>query len=776
MKKTRWAVAVLFLLATGSGAALAAQSLQTPLAPNAIPKFVQPLPILSVAAGASDPKIATLFGNQELTISMCEFDAQVLPPGFSPTRVWGYIAGTTCPTGTQDTYIGPVIVSERATAGPSPTTVTWVNKLGSATTTGVLAYKYSTDQTIHWADPANNEANMCAHMPGYPAPGDPYGCDQNYAGPVPAVVHLHGGEVPPMIDGNPDAWVTSDGTKGPAFYSFPAAAAPYAATYKYPNVQEAAPLWFHDHTLGATRLNVYAGLAGAYLLTDNTLALPVGLDPLGLKRGSNPVDYTIPLVVQDRMFDTNGQLFFQADSAGGILWALNPEHPYWSPEFVGDSIVVNGKAWPFLNVEPKRYRFWFINGSNARTYEMFLQGGGVTAPLMYVIATDGGYLDKPAPVKKLLLMPGERYEVIVDFAGAAPGSKLTLRNTAKTPFPGGATPQGSTLGQIMQFNVTTCASGLCGAADTSYNPALGGTIRTNKAIKRLANPVTGRVGAGVNVTKTRQLTLNEIMGMPSTAVDPVTGVTTAYPGGPLEILLNNTKWDGKRITGVGTDGMFTTVSIPGYTGLRGYSLSEVPQEGETEVWEIVNTTADAHPIHLHLVQFQLINRQNYDVNAYNAAYWAQFPAGFDFTTGLTTIAGTFIPGYGPPCAYEPGSTGACNTRAYGGNPDIAAVGKNGNYLYLRDGVKPPLPQEAGWKDTVIMYPGQVTRIAVRYAPTDLPVTTSASAAYYPFNPNDGFGYVWHCHIIDHEDNEMMRPTAVTPNGGASRSLTMGLDY
>src|SRR6185295_11458697 len=173
----------------------------------------------------------------------------------------------------------------------------------------------------------------------------------------------------------------------------------------------AAPAWFHDHTLGATRLNVYAGLAGAYLIDDPKLGLPSNFPPLS---------DVVPLVIQDRMFDTDGQLFFQADSAGGFLWATNPEHPYWKPEFIGDTILVNGKAWPYLDVEPRRYTFLLLNGSNARSYELFVRSP-LTLPsprpngtAMYVVATDGGFLDTPVklnappkgPVDKLLIMPG----------------------------------------------------------------------------------------------------------------------------------------------------------------------------------------------------------------------------------------------------------------------------------------------------------------------------------------------------------------------------------
>jgi spore coat protein A, manganese oxidase len=744
----------------GIESAMAAKSPQIPIAGKAIPQFMQPLPLLSVQPGGT---MATVFGNQPLTITMCEFNSQVLPPPMPATRVWGYIVGSACPplTGApQDTYIGPVIVNTRGTS----TDVTWINNLGTTATTGVLAYKYSTDQTMHWADPLNWEMNMCNHMAMYPAYLSP--CSLNYGegipdgAPIPAVVHLHGGEVPAELDGGPDAWFTSNGAyKGHGYYSFPGAPV-NASIYKYPNVQEAAPLWFHDHTLGATRLNVYAGLAGAYYIVDPAMSLPTNLQP---------VSEVVPVVIQDRMFDSNGQLFFQADSAGGILWATNPEHPYWSPEFVGDTIVVNGKAWPYLNVQAKRYRFLFLNGSNARTYEMFLVNPitKVMGPPMWVISTDGGYLDSPVMLdpnlgQKLILQPGERYEVIVDFAGFA-GTNLIIRNTGRTPYPKGAPPDGSTLGRIIQFRV-----GLGPVADASYDPASGVSLRSgNQIIPRLVNPATGTLA--VTAQTTRQLTLNEVMGMPMTAIDPVTGVLTAYPGGPLEILVNNTKWSGKRVTGVDPiSGMYVTQPIPGFTlDGAGYNyLSELPQEGETEVWEVVNLTADAHPIHLHLVQFQLINRQNYNVTNYNAAYAAAFPAGgWDITTGMPCMAGVFCPGYGPPLDYTTG-----NARALGGNPDITP--------FLQGAVQPPLPNEAGWKDTVIMLPGQVTRIAVRYAPTDLATNTPPTMLSYPFDPSGGgmYNYVWHCHIIDHEDNEMMRPTAVTPMQGAVRPLVKGVAY
>jgi len=743
-------------LRMGPNAAQAAVTPQIPLAGKAIPQFVDPLPSLD----------AIVAGTGQIELQMTEFQAQVLPIGLPKTWVWGYLQpGQTGRT----SYLGPVIVATRGT----PTEMKFVNNLGSAATTNVLAYKYGTDQTLHWADPLNGEANMWNHMAMPPAVGSEGAA--NYDGPIPACVHLHGGEVPPVLDGGPDAWFTSDGNYiGHAYYSKDGNALKNYNIYRYPNSQEGSPIWFHDHTLGATRLNVYAGLAGGYLVLDPAND-PQNLPPL------------TPLVIQDRMFDTTGQLFFPSDSAGGFLWTTNPEHPYWVPEFVGDVICVNGKAWPFLNVEPKRYTFLFLNGSNARTYEMFLTDpvSGNRGPALWVIGTDGGYLDKPVKVgppgnnSSLVMMSGERYQVIIDFAGFQAGvigpnglaysGNWVLRNTAKMPFPGGVAATGNTTGRIMQFRVVGTPG-----TDTSFNPAtLGATVRP-KPLVRLVNPVTGTVAAGVTVQKTRQLTLNEVMGMPQMAIDPVTGLMTAYPGGPLEILVNNTKWNGERVNGVDATGMYTFETRPDFTldGTRKNWLSELPNEGETEVWEIVNLTVDAHPIHLHLIQFQLMNRQNFDAAKYTAAYAAAFPGGgYDPMTGLAYLPGVYIPAFGPPLDYNTGIA-----RALGGNPDIAAVGAKGKPLYLKGAPTPPLPQEAGWKDTVLALPGQVTRIVARWAPTDILAGTAPESASFPFDPNGGHGYVWHCHIVDHEDNEMMRPDEVIPNPSATRTYNQGIDY
>jgi len=267
-----------------------------------------------------------------------------------------------------------------------------------------------------------------------------------------------------------------------------------------------------------------------------------------------------------------------------------------------------------------------------------------------------------------------------------PGTKLIMTNNARAPFPQGATPDPQTVGQIMQFRVGFPTGG----PDTSYDPAtaLPGSLRPNNPIEVLDPAVTNIVPDQV-----RQLTLNEVMG----------------PGGPLEALLNISKW--------------------------GAGITENPRVGSTEVWEIINLTGDAHPIHLHLVQFQLLSRQRFQTNKYLKAYDAAF------------AAGVYNPAAGPPLPYDaPNADGAV-----GGNPAIGP--------FLQGKAMPPAPNEMGWKDTVIMYPGEVTRIVVRWAPTDTP---AGVVGVFPFDPSEPPGYVWHCHILDHEDNEMMRPYTVAP--------------
>ncbi len=374
---------------------------------------------------------------------------------------------------------------------------------------------------------------------------------------------------------------------------------------------------------------------------------------------------------------------------------------------------------------------------NARMYNLafFNKAARRPGPPIWVIATDGGFLDSPAKVgwpKRLFIAPGERYDIIVDFSGFA-GQTLTLVNDAKAPFPGGSPPDPHTTGQILQFRVSTAP-----ATDTTCDPAqaigsLGACVLRISPIVRLADPTAGTLAQGVVPDRRRQLVLKEVEG----------------PGGPLEVLLNNTRWTGLRETTLGVPGV-TPQPIPGGTPVAGNYATELPRVGSTEVWEIVNMTEDAHPIHLHLVQFQLINRQRFKSSKYAADWEAAFPAGFK-------------PGDGPPMPYNTVNADG----AFGGNVPVTP--------YLRGKVSLPKPGEAGWKDTVVAPPGEVTRIVARWAPQGIPVgDVSAGTNLYSFDPTaalgtidfagnpGGPGYVWHCHILDHEDNEMMRPYAVIP--------------
>jgi spore coat protein A, manganese oxidase len=560
---------------------------------------------------------------------------------------------------------------------------------------------------------------------------------------------------------------------GMAFYSMDGNTNNNYSICRFPNVQQAAPLWFHDHALGATRLGVYAGLVGVYFITDPKLKLPAGLSPLGLRDGIDGAhpddDAIIPLVLQDRKFDTEGQLYFTA----GAPDSPNPEHQYWVPEFFGDTNVVNGKVWPYLEVKAQRYRFLAVNGSNARTYILTFQNTPETsnpaAPAMWQIATDGGYLDKPVAVDMLRIMLGERADFIIDFGGLSAGDSLVLNNVGPDdPFGGGSVPDvdfipsdPATTGKVMEFRVVAGAA----SEDEAYDPASGAEIRTDgDRIVRFVDPSAGTLARNVEPDLTRQLTLNEVAIDNERTVDG-----TTYSGGPLMAILNNTDWMGLQPDPENPNTRLEPVSGFSSDGVGNF-MSEMPHEGATELWEIVNTTEDAHPIHVHLVQFQLLNRQNYDSEAYFDAYSATFDGG------------EYIPESGPPASYDP-ALNPLSGGKYGGNPNVDPY-----LLTGLDDIMLPDENEAGWKDTIMVPPGAVTRFVVRFAPTDLPVMPSQSEALrYDFMPNAAipgkaraiYDYVWHCHILDHEDNEMMRPYAVVPNPripGGARSFRMKTDY
>ncbi len=634
---------------------------------------------------------------------MLEFQQRVLNDSFynrlsapfnNGTFVWGYKVD-----GANASYPARTIVAQRNRT----TTVKWQNDLPFRP----FLQKYLTvDQTLHFADPLHQ-----------------MGSRQPYAGPIPTVVHLHGAEVSSRFDGSAEGWYTPNGLHG-AGYDTASRTDANAAIFTYPNTQQATTLWFHDHTLGMTRTNMLSGLVGMYLIRDQFDTGAVN-NPLRL-----PADgFEIELILQDRLFDTNGQLLFPDGSNPEVGEPPNPDiHPFWIPEYFGDVNVVNGRSWPFLNVEGRRYRFRIVNAANARFYNLKLVNSrtGADGPPIWLIGTDGGLLDRPVRLTnrgaevQMLIAPAERQDVIIDFDGFE-GQSFTLVNDANAPFPGGDPVDPATSGRVMQFKVVLQQS----SRDDSFNPASGAALRGGRnqepAIVRLADPNRGTIAPGVQRNNLRQLVLVEVEG----------------DGGPIEVLLNNTKWDGTRDdTGVGIPG-----STPDSFGIGNF-LTELPRVGSTEVWEIANLSEDAHPIHVHLVQLQLINRQDLAVDPndpeggllYRAHYDAQFPGG------------TFIPEFGPPRTY----TDRNRDGAVGGNPSFSP--------WLTGSPTPPLASEAGWKDTLRMFPGTVTRIIARWAPQQTAVGgVQPGQNQFVFDPTQGPGYAWHCHILDHEDNEMMRP-------------------
>lgn len=584
-----------------------------PLDPKSIPKYVNQLviPPVYMPTVLRQHMTGHVIGH-EYKINVSEFHQQILPAGFGTTKVFGY-GGMI-----QDQNTGRAVYF-RSVPGPTfeairgiPVHVQWINYL-----TG--SHFLPVDPTIDWANP-----NSMA-IPRPPSPSFPPGLPLAQK-PVPIVPHLHGGENPSYFDGHPDAWFTSDGKTGMAFIT---------NNYTFPNVQQPTTLWYHDHTMGITRLNIYAGLAGLYVIRDTN-------DPIAsaLPRRENE----IPLIIQDRSFNTDGSLFYDHEG-------VNPSiHPYWVPEFFGNTIMVNGKVWPNLNVKPQQYRFRLLNGSNARFYHLMLSN----QQKFIQIGSDGGYLPQPVELSSLLISPAERADILIDFSTLAPGTTVILTNTANAPFPGGTPADPQTVGQIMQFTVTN------------------ETVLPPKKLPPVLNNM-----PKLKPTITRTLTLFELEG----------------PNGPLEVTLDGQMWRNP--------------------------VSELPQAGTTEDWQVVNLTDDTHPIHLHLVQFLLVSRQKFRSDDY-LRDWKKL--------NQTTRPGT------PP---------------YYVKPKVLPIDP---YLQGQP-IASPL-NEKGWKDTIQMNTGEVTTIRVRF--------TSQDGSPYPFNPSLGPGYVWHCHILEHEDNEMMRPLKLLP--------------
>ncbi|WP_421052664.1 multicopper oxidase family protein [Lysinibacillus capsici] len=404
---------------------------------------------------------------------------------------------------------------------------------------------------------------------------------------VRTVTHLHGANVDWQSDGHPEAWYTRDYRHtGPKFNK---------EIHEYTNHQPGTTMWYHDHAMALTRLNVYAGLAGFYLLRDaleERSNLPCG-------------DYEYPILIQDKTFNEDGSLFYPDEPPFPV-----PVHPSITPGFVGNTIVVNGKLWPFLDVEPRKYRFRLLNGSNRRGYVISLSNDQP----MFQIGTDGGFLSAPQLIQSVELLPAERTDVIIDFSSCA-GQEITLLNT-DTDFSDEHT------NVIMQFRVTLPLK----CEDTSEIPE-------RLAVSMDLHPHHAHIE--------RQL--------------PLTATTDEF-GRPM-LLLN--------------DRMYHDPA------------TEKPSLDSVEIWSFINATPFIHPIHLHLIQFKILERRPFDLEIYQNEGIVQFT--------------------GPP--------------------------------------EEPRDYERGWKDTVKADAGKVTKIIMHW--------------------KDHVGnYMWHCHFLEHEDHDMMRPILV----------------
>jgi len=487
---------------------------------------------------------------------------------------------------------------------------------------------------------------------------------------VPLVPHLHGAHSFPEVDGNPEYFEgITENSRGPRFVS---------NEYEYDNSQPAGTLWYHDHALGLTRLNVYTGLAGFYIVRDehdsgnysNDLGLPAN-------------QYELAYCVQDRMFEDNGELYYPAysyDNAWGdfidteVAQKLpDQDGPSALAEFFGDHILVNGKLWPKTDVEQRHYRMRLLNGCDSRfmkiQFRSVPQGEtdlvNASAPLTFtVIGSDQGFLEQSVDVKRL--------DIVFDFSSIEKNSRIIMQNIlGDEPFKG-QLPDASDLDperrtdRIMAFDV---APDTLSVIESDYNNVKDeSSVKADRFCKHTFDKKVKSFYKKHNhkIDNIRKLGLYEgsdefgrLMPMLGTA-EEVTDV------------------EGNRVSGA------MTWSAP---------VTENPALGSTEVWEIYNATEDAHPIHVHLVNFEILSRDKFTKDSIEQP--------------VLTHSG-----------------------------DTATGSRLENIEISGDSDYPVLETEKGPKDMVICYPGEVTRIKMTF---------------------DRAGrYVWHCHILSHEDHEMMR--------------------
>ncbi|MDP1833002.1 MAG: multicopper oxidase domain-containing protein [Geothrix sp.] len=665
------------------------------------------------------PKVADHY-----TMDINEF-RDTLHPHLPPTTLWGYNptlalgvgAGTIVP----QSHLGGILIAQRG----KPIQITFRNNLPDQ-------HILPVDSSIQGADPSVTQNRTSTH--------------------------LHGGAVPWISDGGPFTFWDRSGNKGISFKNnevlrpieWAAGSIPAnEAEYYYPNDQSARLMWYHDHAMGITRLNAYAGMASAYIIRDQFEAAMVKY--LGLPKFVENGGRELPLIFQDKVFQngnvpSNPDRPFPGTAQGlGNLWypydyeekwgdLENPTAPAISvvPEAFGDTMLVNGTAFPRATVDPRRYRFRVLNACNARVLNLQLyedNGQGLPdftrpGPNWTVIGTEGGFLARPvtvpsgvrlttfmdaiggrwvdpaAPGGSLITAPGERLDLVVDFNGKG-GKKYILFNDAPGPYPNGSPdndyPNAAGIGDtsvLMRFEVQAdspaiakdtrfLVSGipLAGIPDARIDPPLAGRFAATPApflswLTATTAPLPIPTRGGITV---RQLTLNE-----------------GFDG------------NGRLIQMLGTNvapRIMGEFSLPYFDPAdpAGSVATETPMNGATEVWQIANLTADTHPIHFHLANAQILSRR-----------------GFDFVAYANTPVGTpAIPIY---------------------YPNMPARG--------------PEATELGWKETIKMHPGEVTTVIMKFDLPQVPFTV-------PVSPRTGgHEFVWHCHILEHEEHDMMRTLVV----------------
>ncbi len=566
-------------------------------------KFVDPL----VIPPALIPDITTYPGTDYYKIPIVQGVTHKFHRDLPATKTYSYFGE---PPANGFHYLGPTIIAKKG----RPVKIKFTNSLP----TGNHLLHDAVDTTI---------------IGSLDKKGNPW-TDENRV-----AIHLHGGKTRPEFDGGPRDWFSPVGSDQSNPYQDAATFGKMDNyTYEYSSDQSATLLWYHDHAWAITRFNPFCGMAAAYILRDDgEQALIDGTNGQTIPSGN----YEVPIVLQDKLLD---------HITGAMIYpniGISPSnHPKWIPEYFGDTPVVNGRAYPYLEVEPRRYRIRFLNGSNARFYNIFFATPTSNIPI-WVIGSEQGFLPAPVVINKLLIAPGERFDTIVDFAGIPPGTNLILKNNAKAPYPSGV---GLGVPQIMQFRVIapTGIDNTTSANLLTLPPSL-------PAIPPADIP---------SVNSGREIVLQE-------KLDPL--------GNPIEVLL-----EGYHFVDSVNQNLF------------------IENANSVNIWQFINTTGDAHPMHPHLVPFKILNRQPFDV------------AGFTIAWDAYLASNRTIP-----------------------RPSI-----NNPQFLTKGAAYGPAPEETGWKDTAKSYPGEVLRIVIKFVlPDGVP-------------PGD-YKYVCHCHILEHEENDMM---------------------